>query len=248
MLQPKDQLMLQKKIIAHRGIPVFSHENTIDSFKKAVVLGADVIEFDIRRTADGVLVAFHDPSITHHQSEFMLKDLIFTKLQSIASEQKFQIPTVREIFETFSGKIGFDIDFKEENCEEETMSIASHYQCIADCYCTSFNESIVRKIQSLWPGIPSGLLIQNSLILKDCDISTLNMLCPAVDIFLTNRALFADWKAAGKYIAVWTVDEITYLEQMLSDTLIDFIITNRSDRAIQLRNQLFDKTHNGLKL
>jgi glycerophosphoryl diester phosphodiesterase len=228
-----------KKIIAHRGMPFLAHENTIESFKRAVELGADMIEFDIRRTADGNLVAFHDPSITHNHTEFLLRDLSFTKLQSIASLQKFQIPKVSEIFETFAGETCFDIEFKEENCEEETMSIVSDNQCIEDCCCTSFNEAVVRKVQSLWPDTLSGLLIEDSSMLYKYDISSLNMLCPSTKVFLANRALFTDWKMAGKYIAVWTVDDSTLLKQMFSDDLIDCIITNRSDRALKLRNQLF---------
>lgn len=237
-----------KKIIAHRGMPLLAHENTIESFNKAVELGADMIEFDIRRTADGILMVFHDPSITHEHSEYLLKELTFTELQSIAKFQGFQVPAAREIFQTFAGKIGFDIEFKEENCEIETMSIVSDCQCIADCYCTSFKESIVRKLQSLWPEITSGLLIQNASTLRECDIATLGMLCPSAEVFLANRALFAGWKEGGKYIAVWTVDDSTILKQMFSDSLIDCIITNRSDRALNLRNQLFFGTHDDSNL
>jgi glycerophosphoryl diester phosphodiesterase len=237
-----------KKVIAHRGMPLLAHENTLESFNKAVELGADMIEFDIRRTADGILVAFHDPSITHDHSECLLKELTFAELQKIARIQGFQVPTAREVFQTFTGKIGFDIEFKEEDCEIEIMSIVSDCQCIADCCSTSFMESIVRRLQSLWPGIPSGLLFQNISTLHECDIATLAMLCPSAEVFLANRALFADWKMAGKYIAVWTVDDSTILKQMLSDSLIDFIITNRSDRALNLRNQLFFGTHDDSKL
>jgi glycerophosphoryl diester phosphodiesterase len=237
-----------KKIIAHRGMPLLAHENTLESFNKAVELGADMIEFDIRRTADGILVAFHDSSITHEHSDFSLKELTFAELQTIAKIQGFLVPTAREIFQTFAGKIGFDIEFKEENCEIETMSIVSDCQCMADCYTTSFMESTVRRLQSLWPEMPSGLLFQNISTLQECDITTLEMLCPSAEVFLTNRSLFADWKMAGKYIAVWTVDDSTILKQMFSDSLIDCIITNRSDRALNLRNQLFFGTHDDSKL
>ena len=37
-------------------------ENTLSAFEAAVSCGADIVETDIRRTADGEMVLFHDPS------------------------------------------------------------------------------------------------------------------------------------------------------------------------------------------
>lgn len=47
-------------IIAHRGASAHAPENTLEAFRLAWTLGADAIETDLRRTADGVIVAFHD--------------------------------------------------------------------------------------------------------------------------------------------------------------------------------------------
>ncbi|HEX8088438.1 MAG TPA: glycerophosphodiester phosphodiesterase family protein [Blastocatellia bacterium] len=47
-------------IIAHRGGAHESTENTIGAFQRAVMVGADGIETDIRLTRDGVIVIYHD--------------------------------------------------------------------------------------------------------------------------------------------------------------------------------------------
>jgi glycerophosphoryl diester phosphodiesterase len=47
-------------IIAHRGGAHESTENTIGAFQRAVTVGADGIETDIRLTRDGVIVIYHD--------------------------------------------------------------------------------------------------------------------------------------------------------------------------------------------
>lgn len=47
-------------VICHRGASEHVHENTLEAFRAAFVLGADGNEIDIRATRDGVLVAFHD--------------------------------------------------------------------------------------------------------------------------------------------------------------------------------------------
>lgn len=50
-------------VVAHRGLHTSARENTIASFEAAVALGVDGVEFDVRRTLDGVLVVHHDPTI-----------------------------------------------------------------------------------------------------------------------------------------------------------------------------------------
>ena len=51
------------KIIAHRGNAAFCPENTKTSYAKAIDLGAEIIETDIRLTKDGIPVFSHDDSI-----------------------------------------------------------------------------------------------------------------------------------------------------------------------------------------
>ncbi|OGR80242.1 MAG: hypothetical protein A2X32_06275 [Elusimicrobia bacterium GWC2_64_44] len=49
-------------VYAHRGAPARAPENTVAAFRAAFAAGAGAIECDIRRTADGQFVAFHDAS------------------------------------------------------------------------------------------------------------------------------------------------------------------------------------------
>lgn len=50
-------------IIAHRGASAAEAENTVAAFRRAVSMGADGIELDVRRTADDRLVVHHDPDL-----------------------------------------------------------------------------------------------------------------------------------------------------------------------------------------
>lgn len=50
-------------LLGHRGMGVGPEENTLAGLMEAIRAGADGIECDVRRTADGALVLHHDPVI-----------------------------------------------------------------------------------------------------------------------------------------------------------------------------------------
>jgi len=52
-----------RPVIGHRGAAAYAPENTMESFQRAVALGAEALEFDVRRTADGEAVVLHDPTL-----------------------------------------------------------------------------------------------------------------------------------------------------------------------------------------
>src|SRR5690606_32908259 len=47
-------------VTAHRGAALMAPENTLAAFHAAIDAGADAIEFDVRLSADGAVVVFHD--------------------------------------------------------------------------------------------------------------------------------------------------------------------------------------------
>ena len=49
--------------IGHRGAKAYEVENTVDSYKKAVELGANAIELDVRLSKDRELVVCHDNNL-----------------------------------------------------------------------------------------------------------------------------------------------------------------------------------------
>jgi len=50
-------------VMAHRGGAGLWPENTLEAFKRSVRLGVDVLEMDVKLTADGVPVVIHDDSL-----------------------------------------------------------------------------------------------------------------------------------------------------------------------------------------
>ena len=51
------------RVIAHRGASAAAPENTVEAFRLARTLGADWVELDVRRTADGRVIVHHDAEL-----------------------------------------------------------------------------------------------------------------------------------------------------------------------------------------
>lgn len=84
------------RIVAHRGAWDLKNdlENTLAAFKKAQVLGADGIEFDVHFSRDGVPVVHHDESLARiFKHPGVLKNMTISELKSVTEK----IPALREV-------------------------------------------------------------------------------------------------------------------------------------------------------
>ena len=49
--------------VGHRGASAHEPQNTVRSFERAIAMGVDMVEIDLRQSRDGALVLAHDPTI-----------------------------------------------------------------------------------------------------------------------------------------------------------------------------------------
>jgi glycerophosphoryl diester phosphodiesterase len=87
-------------VIAHRGAPDGSGEpeGTIGAFQAALEAGADWLEFDVRRTSDGVLVVLHDVTVDRTTSGTgPITGLTLADVQALDAGGGARIPTVDEV-------------------------------------------------------------------------------------------------------------------------------------------------------
>lgn len=71
-------------VIAHRGASHDAPEHTWAAYDRAVQQGADYLEADLRLTADGTLVCFHDPTVERTtDGRGPLRDLTLDELRTL---------------------------------------------------------------------------------------------------------------------------------------------------------------------
>ena len=93
-------------VCAHRGASGSFPENTIPAFAEAVSLGCEMIEFDIRATADGAMVILHDASVDRTtDGSGLIWDLPFREVEQLDASAGHEgyagtrIPTLCEVLD-----------------------------------------------------------------------------------------------------------------------------------------------------
>jgi glycerophosphoryl diester phosphodiesterase len=99
--------------IAHRGGGEPAWENTFEAFSEALNLGFRIIETDLRLTADGKVVTYHDRSAKRVLGDDVpIRKLTLADLQRYAVRNSLTIPTLEEALAAWpSAK--FNVDLKE---------------------------------------------------------------------------------------------------------------------------------------
>ncbi len=235
----------QKLIIAHRGSPIDAKENTIESFEKALLAGADMIEFDVRRTKDNVLIAFHDETIQGHPT----KDLTMSAMSQMARHQGFEIPTVEEVLKWSRGKIKLDVELKVEGYEKEAVELLLSYLEQDQFVITSFNDGSLGVIKNRYPDIKTGLILGRNLPtyriltrlqefspMKRCKKTKANFLVAHV------KLLWAGFLERARRnhlpVFVWTVNDEERIRKLLHDRRVYAIITDKPELAVSLRKKV----------
>ena len=141
-------------IIGHRGANKLAPENTIKSFKKAIELKADYIEFDIHRSKDGEIVVIHDSNTLNTTGyKGLVKKMTLDELKALDCGEGEQIPTLHELIEIAKGKIGFQIEVKARNMAKQLISILKEGDLIESSLLSSFQHNELLKIQKIEPNL-----------------------------------------------------------------------------------------------
>ncbi len=232
-------------IVAHRGASSLAKENTIESFKKAIEIGVDMIEFDVRRTKDRALIVHHDELIAGKP----VKELTYDEISKTSAAQGFSAPTLEEVLQCTSGKIELDVEIKEEGYEKETVELLSRYFGAEQFVITSFHDSCIKRIKSNRPDIKTGLILgiskpEHPLRTRISEFFPARRCREAkADFLVAHRRLL--WfgflgraKRGNKPVFVWTVNDQRKIWEMLHDDRIEAIITDKPDLALSLRKKM----------
>jgi glycerophosphoryl diester phosphodiesterase len=213
-------------VIAHRGDSDRHPENTLASFRAALDVGAQLVEFDVQMTGDGEVVVLHDPTLdrtTSGRGPVSAMTAAQVRRLSAGYAARFgnrhaqeRVPTLAETLEVLRGRAIAMIEIKPESVSEReadgiearTIDRVRHAGMEKQCALISFSRRALARCRTLAPEIPRGHLFHQGgpgeMVLGAGEV--------AAEIVLPHKSLLSPElrdraREAGLKLATWVVDD-----------------------------------------
>ena len=197
---------------------------TIEAFANAVGTGAEYVEFDIRRTADGELAAFHDARTRQGEP---LAAISYSRLCEAAG---YPVPRVADVMARIAGKATGHLDLKDTGGEEQVVEMALDILGAGNFVVTTLEDRSVAAIKARFPAVTAALSLGRDLD----EVPRSRRAATRISELLPMRRL----RACGIRTMVWTVDKDAEMRHWLTDGRVAVLITNRPADAVALRASL----------
>jgi glycerophosphoryl diester phosphodiesterase len=226
------------RVLAHRGANRVAPENTLEAFVAASALGADGVELDVHRTADGGLVVHHDAGAGG-------LGVLAERSEAEIRTARPEIPTLEEALEACTGmlvnievkNLPGDADYDPaESVAGAVVELLGRRGRRDDVLVSSFNLESADRVRDLDRSIPTGFLTLVGMDPVDgVDIAHAHghgAVHPDVRALVddTAGATIARAHELGMVVNVWTVNGEDEMRR-LAAAGVDAIITDVPDTA-----------------
>ena len=227
--------------IAHRGGLALGPENTLATFARATALGVRYLETDIQTTADGVLVCFHDASLSRVTGvDGAVSTLTYAELRRLRVDGRSPIPTLASALESFPDT-RFAIDLKDDASGPALVALLRANPAWASriCIAGAWSNRLLR-VQAAVPDVTTALgwralttLIAASRTYARPPARVASGTFAHVPLRLGRVPIYAERVVRRAHaldirVAVWTVNDQPTMHSLL-DAGVDAIITDHPD-------------------
>jgi glycerophosphoryl diester phosphodiesterase len=248
-------------VIAHRGGRSLGPESTLYTYRKAVKLGVDVLEMDVRSTRDGQLIILHDETVARttnatgpveNYSLVDLKKLDAAHRWSPDNGQTFpqrnkgiKIPTLDEVFNAFpQTRINLEIKDARSSTIESLCRLVRDHQMTEKVMVASFDADSLKEFRSLCPQVATSAGASEVMLFYGLqkvyleaayspDAQALQVPETFRDLRVVNRRFIEAAHARNMGVQVWTVNDIDSMKRLLK-LGVDGIMTDYPQRLLEL--------------
>lgn len=218
--------------IGHRGAKAYEPENTLGSFKKAIEIGVDAVELDVRKTKDDQLVVIHDADIRRTTNgKGLVSGLKLEEIKEFSADKGEKIPTLKEALDFLDKKVRILIELKEAGIEEKVLAAVREKGLQTKVIVVSFIEEALQKVRELDKQVETGLIYVKH---KNPIRAALNLkahyLLPLYRF--THTANVKKAHENGLKVIVWTVNKPEEVAEFTKKG-VDGIASDRPDILIQ---------------
>jgi len=238
-------LRSEPTVTAHRGASTVAPENTLAAFEAAIDAGADAIEFDVRLSADGQVVVFHDSDFRRVAGDpRALERMRLADMRDIDIGSWFdpafageRIATLGEALAFIDGRALALVELKPDAANAQALLDATLAEVARSddpgrVMLASLSPELVRAARAAAPQVQVALFANAALPgtarRTDFDMLGLNHL-------QLGPGAVADARRRGYRLQAWTVDDPLRMARYL-DLGVDDISTNLPAEAVRVRD------------
>jgi glycerophosphoryl diester phosphodiesterase len=225
-------------VAAHRGVATGAAENSIEAFTNAISVGADMVEFDVRRTRDGELIAFHDADVNGTPVGSLTRD-------DIVAATGVRPPLLAEVLRACAGRIRLDVELKEDGYVPDVMAALRAGADAGQMVVTSFLPAAIAAAKAAFPEVKTGLLVgtdappwrvrQHFRQLFPVGLArTVRADYLAPHFRLARFGVVRRAAAAGLPCLLWTVNGEADIRRFAADSRVAAIITDEAAKALAI--------------
>ena len=149
--------------IAHRGASAYAQENSAESLEVAAELGSDMVEVDIRSTADDVPVVAHDASLKRlYGIDTNIRDVTFDELQLLTNASPvMSFDETVEICRSLGMGLYLDIKDLSWNAAQSVFESLDRHHLIKHSIFGSFRPDYLAEIKAHRPDAVTSILFNS---------------------------------------------------------------------------------------
>jgi glycerophosphoryl diester phosphodiesterase len=240
------KVVAQPYAIAHRGGAGLAPENTLAAVSESIALGIEIIEVDLQRTSDDILILIHDRKIDRTtDGSGDIGELTWKEVSQLDAGSHFSerfaaegIPTLSSILEVaIDNDIALFLEMKNPSVypgiEKQIQNAINKYQAKEYVTILSFDHEWLEMFQGLSPDIQTGLICYwkgNMTGVSPANYIGVYWLSVIVDPTLIPRA-----HNEGLDVYVWTVNS-PLLMKIMHWLGVDGMATDRPDIWLEVFN------------
>ena len=199
-------------IMGHRGAAAVAPENTLLSVAKAIEIGVDAVEIDVRLTKDRELVVIHDASVDRTTngrgpvSQYELRDI-----KTLDAGRGERIPTLQEVVDLVGGQVTLVVELKEEETEKKVVELIRKNHFEQQVYVISFWHGLVKTVKALAPRIKTGVLLVGCPV-DACVATQASADAVVMRYGFVNRDFVETAHKEGLQVLIWNIDDRNLLK------------------------------------
>lgn len=212
-------------IMGHRGAAALEPENTLLSIRRAMEIGVDAVEIDVRLSKDKAPVVIHDATVDRTTSGTgAVNSFSSNEIKRLDAGKGETVPTLQEVFDLIGNKVTIVIELKEEGTERLVVELIEKNKLDDNVYVISFWHSLIRAVKKMNGRIRTGVLLVGCPV-DPCIATRASADALVMKYNFVNRQFVDIAHEEGLKVFIWNIDE-RHLLQPYADMNVDGIGTN----------------------